>query len=135
MAMDKQKISFSLVLVVGFAISSQSSAIGHVQRDCPQAGTKEAITMAWQGPNQLFYTQAHVLKKGNAVNWIMYESGKGWERTWRSHAGLILNYIQNYYKSGVYGHHYWYNEQAGRVETRRNFVTTCNLETWGWDNW
>lgn len=124
----------SLIVLGAMALSTGAQAIGHVQRDCPYAGTKEAITMAWQGPNQLFYTQAHVLRQ-NSNNWDFYQSGNGWERTWRSHAGLIANYPLTLYHAGVYGIHYWYNEQAGRVETRRNFITTCNLMVWGWDNW
>lgn len=84
----------------------------------------------------MFYTESLQLanRGGGRYEWVRFTSG-GWQVTWRSYAGQVLNYIANYYYSGVQGYHYRYNQSTRRNEQRSQFVTSCNLLTWGVNNW
>lgn len=119
-------------------VSTSIAGPGYVSRDCPGAGTKESITVDWSFDGEWFYTQSWHLRKQSGsppYKWEKHTSGNSWQHTWRSYAGQVGNWLKNYYYSGVYGVHYWYNTQARRVESRRKFVTSCNLSTWGYNNW
>ncbi len=120
-----------------FVNTSALAGPGYVSRDCPAAGAKESITVDWTGGGEWFKTISYHLRKrgGGRYEREPHSSGRWWEHTWRSYAGQVGNWLKNYYYSGVYGIHYWYNTKARRVETRRKFVTSCNLGTWGFNNW
>lgn len=124
-----------LLLVIS---ASTYAGPGYVSRDCPSAGAKESITVDWSYSGEWFYTQSYHLRKTSSspyYKWEKHSSGSSWEHTWRSYAGQVGNWLSNYYYSGVYGIHYWYNLKTGSVEIRRKFVTSCNLNDWGFNNW
>lgn len=129
----------SLFALAGLFFSSAAlAAPGYVSRDCPIAGSKESITVDWSFDGEWLYTLSyHIRKKGSPpyYYWERHTSGRTWKHTWRSYAGQVGSWLKNYYYSGVYGFHYWYNIQTRRVERRSKFVRTCNLGSWGYNNW
>ena len=131
-----QRVYKTILVILVSVISSQAYSIGYVSRDCPAAGAKESISMDWSQRGEMFYTESMQLAKRGAgrYEWVKFTSG-GWQLTWRSYAGQVLNYISNYYYSGVYGYHYRYNRITRRNEQRSQYVTSCNLLTWGVNNW
>lgn len=134
----KKMMYVILFLLSSCFLSVANAGPGYVSRDCPGAGTKESITVDWTGGGEWFYTLSYHVRKQSASpgwRWERHTSGSTWENTWRSYAGQYGNWLKNYYYSGVYGVHYWYNQQAKRTESRRKFVTSCNLGTWGFNNW
>lgn len=127
----------TLLLAASIAVASP----GYVSRDCPLAGAKESITVDWSLGGEWFFTLSYHARRtrgglGQPTHeWVQYKSGSFWGFGWKSYAGQWGDWIQNYYYSGVDGHHYWYNRELHRVEYRRDWVSNCNLTVWGWNNW
>ncbi|MCU7905992.1 MAG: hypothetical protein KZQ76_09050 [Candidatus Thiodiazotropha sp. (ex Epidulcina cf. delphinae)] len=124
----------SLIMV---SISYAGSGPSWISRDCPGAGAKESITWDFWNPGYM-YTQSHHVRKKNTPPYYEWEkhvsnSDNRLIYTRHSYAGQVGNWIKNYYYSGVYGLHWWYNLEARRMESNRKFVTNCNFTTnWGW---
>lgn len=134
--MMKRSIYIAFISLILFGTSIAGP--GYVSRDCPYAGAKESITLDWSFTRNWFFTVSYIRKKRSGwfygYRWERHTSG-GWEHTWRSYAGQFGRLLGNYYYSGVYGYHYWYNAKARRYERRRKYVTSCNGESWGYNNW
>ena len=125
-------------IVTAFVSSMSFAGPGYVSRDCAAVTTKESISMAWTGPNEFFFTFSTHYRVANNANGYVSETIKAsndWQLTWRNRAGRVYYSAYNNYYMGVYGVHYWYNQQFNRIEQRRIFVTTCYLESWGYNNW
>ena len=94
--------------------------------------------MEWSRKGEYFYTESWQARKTNAVGgycWEKYTSGNGYTLTSRSYAGQFLNYIDYYYYSGVDGYFHRYNRTTKRYEDREQYTKSCNLLTWGYNNW
>ena len=138
-----QFIQFLVGALLLCAVEFSFAGPGYVSRDCPGFGAKESISVDWSGATgvggEWFYTLSYHVRKDSSQSsgyrWEKHTSGSNWVYIWRSYAGQVGNWLDNYYYAGVYGIHYWYNQQAKRTETRRRFVTDCNLESWGHNNW
>ena len=122
----------SMLLLIVFV-----EAKGYVSRDCPLAGAKESITWNSDFSKSWFYTYSvHLRKKGGGKwEWEWHDSGNSWNKNWRSYAGQVGSWLQNYYYSGVYGIHYYWNPRTGKTERRTKYVRDCNLMNWGISNW
>jgi len=131
-----KKFFLTLIAFILFVFVS-AEAKGYVSRDCPWAGAKESITWNSNFSSSWFYTYSGHLRKRPAGKWKWewHNSGRTWEKTWRSYAGQVGSFLKNYYYSGVYGIHYYWNTRTRKTERRAKLVRDCNLMNWGLSNW
>lgn len=130
------------VIIGGLLLASSVSTLGfpgYVSRDCIALGTKESISVDWKSVNRLFFTESYhklIVNKNTVTKYLQSTPCAGphpcYIQWWRNYAGAT-NLQNTITQLGVNGTHYWWRGNFDSV--RYSYANSCNLESWGYDNW